>query len=614
MFGFPKISKMSCFNLFIVYKKGNIITFPNTALRALQRFTLKKKPQLKKSKNSMTIHSDWGRILHDECPEAFTAKPPPTTTASSKYQVGIIDGHLQLMRLDVRMETWECFIRNQFLKPMYEMLDSGCSRVVLCFDDYSNVPAYKSMTQKSRANKFEVKVFGLHEELPPVIPDEPMLYLMNRNFKIKLIEMLCRKIPQVITLEQHQEFILDYKKVVVYAPSLQHPSVTPPVLPKRGVVFPLHASREEGGDRCFFPPQDAPMKQRYHLLVSSPSLMTEMVSMGESDVKFTRYVTMFGNALVHAIDGDYMAIALLYYSRHNIHANNQIFILRQISVFNSSAHRGAEEQAQGGGKKKRKASSSSRLLEDEEESEDEAGGEHALLKKKRAPVKKGWVNMQMLYLVIARAMRQSGCSQAINATTFEMFSDMDAVYTAAFLMLCAGTDFSRNIPLIGPKKIWECLPFVAVPALQALRGGPTINENLLLNVVIGKLYGLNFSKHIDSLAEGPKKKGVRRGRKSAEKKQQQAQEPPLVSAVPSLVTQFSFEQTMQALKCSKLSMTTKDRLPSVDRMQNTIKNLMWVSEYWAMENGHVETPLDGKYGFGKDGQGIMNFQDLIILS
>jgi hypothetical protein len=234
-----------------------------------------------------------------------------------------------------------------------------------------------------------------------------------------------------------------------------------------------------------------------------------------------------------------------------------------------------------------------------------------LLKKKRAPVKKGWVNMQMLYLVIARAMKQSGCAQAINATTFEMFSDMDAVYTATFLMLCAGTDFSRNIPLIGPKKIWECLPFVAVPALQALRGGPTINENMLLNVVIGKLYGLNFSKHIDSLAVGPKKKGVRRGKKTLPPPPPR-QEASLVSAAPSsLAARYSFEQTMQALKSSKLSMTTKDRLPSTDRMQNTIKNLIWVSEYWAMENGHVETPLDGKYGYGKDGQGIMNFQDLI---
>ena len=61
----------------------------------------------------MTIHSDWSRILLDECKEAFSKKSPDCS-----LDIGIIDGHLQLMRLDARMRTWECFVRNQFLKPI----------------------------------------------------------------------------------------------------------------------------------------------------------------------------------------------------------------------------------------------------------------------------------------------------------------------------------------------------------------------------------------------------------------------------------------------------------------------------------------------------------------
>ena len=41
----------------------------------------------------MTIHSDWGRILHDECPEAFH-KGKTVPRVKGQHQVGIIDGHL----------------------------------------------------------------------------------------------------------------------------------------------------------------------------------------------------------------------------------------------------------------------------------------------------------------------------------------------------------------------------------------------------------------------------------------------------------------------------------------------------------------------------------------
>ena len=55
--------------------------------------------------------------------------------------------------------------------------------------------------------------------------------------------------------------------------------------------------------------------------------------MGESDVKFTRYVHKYGNALIHAIDGDYMMIALLYYIQTaDPSPKNKIFIYRQLSA------------------------------------------------------------------------------------------------------------------------------------------------------------------------------------------------------------------------------------------------------------------------------------------
>jgi hypothetical protein len=172
-------------------------------------------------------------------------------------------------------------------------------------------------------------------------------------------------------------------------------------------------------------------------------------------------------------------------------------------------------------------------------------------------------------------MRQSGSSKAISTQTFAPFSDEDSVFTAVFLMLCAGTDFSRNLPLIGAKRIWDCLPDIAVPAIQALKGGGQVNETMFMNLVAGKLYSLIYCNHLTC---------------------------PL--SVP-------FERIMVSLKASKLSQGTKSKFPSSKRLQNTIKNLIWVTKYWMMDNGHVETPLNGEYGYAKDSDGNMNFVDLI---
>ena len=104
----------------------------------------------------MTIHSDWSRLLHSECPEAFAKQPP-----KKDNHVGFVDGHLQLMRLHPQVGSWANFIKYQFVKPLKMLLDAGCPRVVLCFDCYDNVPLYKNMTQVSRVNRHQVHLCSL---------------------------------------------------------------------------------------------------------------------------------------------------------------------------------------------------------------------------------------------------------------------------------------------------------------------------------------------------------------------------------------------------------------------------------------------------------------------
>ena len=432
----------------------------------------------------MTIHSDWSRILHDECPEAFTQGPPKRDN-----NIGIIDGHLQLMRLNPHSGSWDNFVQFQFVKPLRMLLDSGCNRVVLCFDSYDHVPAYKNMTQSKRINKHVVPTFAEGQHLPRNIPDDPMPYLMNRNFKKKLIDMLCDKVPAALDLAHGQFLIVDYQQVIEYTG------------PSGGM------------------PQPVP----------------DMMPMGESDVKFTRYVLKYGNALVHAIDGDYLMIALLFYcTSARLCDTNRIHIYRQLASPIDS--------------------------------------EPALVRKRKAndvgqPKKKTpmcWVNMQMLYCVIKTCMTQSASARFVTPERTSL-SDQHLVRSAIFFMLLAGTDFSRPLPLLGPKRLWNYLPTV-VNALVASTGDDSVAIDIMHNAVIGAMYSELFEKHV-----------VRGTRASIE--------------LPNVLRQ---------LMSSRLSVTTKERLPDLQQVICTIKNVQWVVHYWEALNDNVETPLHGENGYVSD--------------
>jgi hypothetical protein len=67
-----------------------------------------------------------------------------------------------------------------------------------------------------------------------------------------------------------------------------------------------------------------------------PRRLDDLVPMGESYVKYVRYVERYGNVLVHAVDSDYMAIALLFYASGGMRDDNRIFVFRQRSTLPSN--------------------------------------------------------------------------------------------------------------------------------------------------------------------------------------------------------------------------------------------------------------------------------------
>lgn len=309
---------------------------------------------------------------------------------------------------------------------------------------------------------------------------------MNRHFKKKVIDMVCDRVPSTLQLGPDQVLIVDYRCVIEYA----------------------------GGTGCI------------------PTPLTDMVPMGESDVKFARYVRKYGNALVHAIDGDYLMIALLYYcSSDRLAPHNRIHIYRQLA-----SPLDAECTVS-----KRTITGASKPVS------------------KKPPM--CWVDVQMLYCVIHSCMRQGASAQLISSERTPA-NDQQLVRSAVFFMLLAGTDFSRPLPLLGPKRLWTYLPDVMASLVAATAEGELVAD-LLYDGVVAAMYAVLFEKHV-----------VRRPRGGA-----------------------VLCDVLRQLQASALSQTTKGRLPALEQVECTAKNIQWVVKYWETVNGHVETPLSGENGY-----------------
>jgi len=140
---------------------------------------------------------------------------------------------------------------------------------------------------------------------------------------------------------------------------------------------------------------------------------------------------------------------------------------RQLAVLQSTASTASA-------KKKRKLAQQ----QNEEEDNEEAQGSKP----------KCWVNMQMVYRTITKVMAEAGVPG----------SDPNAVFSIVFLMLCAGTDFSRNTPFLGPKRIWDAIPSISNDLLEALRD-QGMEAKMFLNCIIAKIYALNYQNHLKGM-------------------------------------------------------------------------------------------------------------------
>ena len=263
---------------------------------------------------------------------------------------------------------------------------------------------------------------------------------------------------------------------------------------------------------------------RYFLSEETGDLVSEsmlMPAMGENDVKFTRFIDMFGSTICHSVDGDFIPIALMHHEKMAAASvdNKQI---AKIAIYRleynppSSKASGQKRSASGQPKK-------SRTWE--------------------------YVNISSLYNSTMAAF--SGFD--LHPTLFSCDSsqvDVPRGKAHSYMRLLAaligltGTDFSRSLPHLSPDKFWEALHVRKVwlalcDSLDHESG--TFDVQHMCDHFVANVYKIKFAKH----ASGS-----------------------------------TLESVMQSLQKSSLSVTTRTQLPSVARLQATIKNINWLLKYW----------------------------------
>eukprot|EP00961_Rhodomonas_salina_P231900 3132826-Rhodomonas_salina.4 len=351
------------------------------------------------------------------------------------------------------------------------------------------------MTQYKRCTRYQEVAFSSADSLPSKIPSPLTDYMMNRHFKDKVISFICERIQSLVKPTPDKTLIVDFKG--------------PPKL--------------------------------YNSPSACPVDIQGLTEMGESDVKFTRYVHIFGNSIVYATDGDYLVICLLYYSVFGLTKNNNIFIYRQtanIGDKQSNLKAGnAPAQTKTNGNSKPKA----RSME--------------------------YVNMQMFFKAIVH----------VTGNPKDIDENKLVLGFVAMMLLC-GTDYSRGLPMVGPKRLVEIIPELLQSMQNSLRCLPhelatEIHPMLthypdpisMSSSLVYEIYRHLFQQHI------PRPK--------------QDNTDPVLHMV-------------QSLQASKLADRTKTLLPSIEQIHTTCRNVCWVVHYWRdCINAQPECTLSSHFGF-----------------
>jgi hypothetical protein len=249
-----------------------------------------------------------------------------------------------------------------------------------------------------------------------------------------------------------------------------------------------------------------------------------------------RYGSLFGDILVESVDSDVLLIAMLQLQR--THFKHRVYVRRY-------ATRSIEEPATAGGKR---AAGTDAKKGTGKDAAPRRGREYEI------------VDVCALLQMLHAAVRQA-VGPEVTLPTHHM------THIIVVLGLLTGSDYNRKLPLVGPRHLWEQLGELVPMLLMSSNAGTNepelrIEPELWLDVFMKHVYCQKFAKHVRGLREDA-----------------------------------TFAETIDALRSSALADRTKALLPRPEQAACTLRNILWVIEYWKLENATPVCAVAGEHGF-----------------
>lgn len=184
--------------------------------------------------------------------------------------------------------------------------------------------------------------------------------------------------------------------------------------------------------------------------------------------------------------------------------------------------------------------------------------------KQRPPRTYEYVDIACLYAALRTAVLQS-----IGRTHLPLHAGHEVRMLTALVCL-TGTDFSRGLPQVSGRTVYDLLPRLWMtlvlaydPAEDQLRADDAADRLLAL------IYHEKFPKHTQS------RRGVR--------------------------------AVLAELRASGVSERTKATLPTPERLETTVRNVNWVLQYWRCEP--CPDPVDPAFGYRRTDRGLTQYLD-----
>ena len=430
----------------------------------------------------------WG-----EQSKAFVVERVPCKTI-------FIDAQIQLMKSFVKEDesSWREFIHCTFMVPIADF-HQRYNTVIVCFDNYQYVLIFKSIEQSKRvAGSASTDTFQF--KAGDALPDMPhaqkiwVQALQNRSFKSNIISLIAsRMAAEYVPPRRAMTLVIDF----------------------------VNATRID-----------------FHTQGATHAILENMKPTGESDVKFMRYVPLFGNMCVDSIDSDVLLIAALYVSRNSYRGN--LYVRRyKIRLLPLKCDKGD---------KKRKI------------------GEDA----EPAPAEKkcleyNIIHINLLMQVLHTCMTLASAQNANELPTPTAPSHLTAMLS--FMVLLCGCDYSKKLPRICVKSLWDNFEVVVLAMLACTSYSNnlfSVNAQQSIDGLIASLYTRIYTKHVGISTSSPHN---------------------------------TMQTVLTRLHASTLSEKTKLELPTHLSLRTTLRNIEWAINYWSIENGDPACPIDGTHGF-----------------